>query len=623
MKKYFILLSLLWCFVNEENASASTPYIDSLYSVYNTQADDTTKLATLNALINATMYREPIQSLGFAREMLRVSQSLEATKWESLSSFQLGVLQNNQSAYDSARYHYNKAFVLASAIKDTMRIVLANNGRAVMEMNLGNITLADSLNEYNIRILTLKDDQYRLSAAFALKSNIHQAMGNYNIAYQYAIRALQILENFDKAVRMADAIYQLALIEEKLDNITSAIDYNHRALSIYREHQDLMFQAQVLSNLGELFMRQKNYKEALVYLKESISKADSAANISIKATSLMRLGELFMHQQNSGKALKYLNDAMGIFTEIGEKAGLVKVLTNMGRVYNEMGNPTEAIQYLNQSVLLATELDIKPELKNAFLARSNSYETAGLLRESLKDYKSFKVLSDSLFTAEKLQQIEELRIIYDTEQKDKEIELQRIEIELFRQKGKNDQISIILLVTLLMSAIITGLLSYLALSQKLKRRKIEHESTQSVLALKKRELTTHILHVAQKNDFLMELKQMLLELKQECPNSNLQKQIINKINIDFNNDNSWDRFKWYFEDLHKGFEDKIREIAPDVSPGELRLISLIKMNLNSQEVASVLNISQEGIKKARYRLRKKLGLETGGSLGEFLTQVIK
>jgi DNA-binding CsgD family transcriptional regulator len=45
------------------------------------------------------------------------------------------------------------------------------------------------------------------------------------------------------------------------------------------------------------------------------------------------------------------------------------------------------------------------------------------------------------------------------------------------------------------------------------------------------------------------------------------------------------------------------------------------MNLNSQEVASVLNISQEGIKKARYRLRKKLGLETGGSLEEFLTQI--
>jgi DNA-binding CsgD family transcriptional regulator len=138
------------------------------------------------------------------------------------------------------------------------------------------------------------------------------------------------------------------------------------------------------------------------------------------------------------------------------------------------------------------------------------------------------------------------------------------------------------------------------------------------LRLKKNELTTQVLHIAQKNDLLQELKTMIQELKTECPNSTLQKQIISKINIDINNEQSWQRFQNYFEDLHKGFDDKIRTIAPEVSPGELRLIALLKMNLNSHEIASVLNISQEGIKKARYRLRKKLGLESSVSLEEFL-----
>ena len=38
------------------------------------------------------------------------------------------------------------------------------------------------------------------------------------------------------------------------------------------------------------------------------------------------------------------------------------------------------------------------------------------------------------------------------------------------------------------------------------------------------------------------------------------------------------------------------------------------MNLSSKDIASILNISEDGIKKARYRLRKKLGLETGDNL---------
>jgi DNA-binding CsgD family transcriptional regulator len=41
----------------------------------------------------------------------------------------------------------------------------------------------------------------------------------------------------------------------------------------------------------------------------------------------------------------------------------------------------------------------------------------------------------------------------------------------------------------------------------------------------------------------------------------------------------------------------------------MRLIALLKMNLSSKEIADILGISADGIKKARYRLRKKMNLE--------------
>ena len=42
------------------------------------------------------------------------------------------------------------------------------------------------------------------------------------------------------------------------------------------------------------------------------------------------------------------------------------------------------------------------------------------------------------------------------------------------------------------------------------------------------------------------------------------------------------------------------------------------MNLSSKKIANILNISNDGIKKARYRLRKKLNLATEDSLQEFI-----
>jgi DNA-binding CsgD family transcriptional regulator len=72
------------------------------------------------------------------------------------------------------------------------------------------------------------------------------------------------------------------------------------------------------------------------------------------------------------------------------------------------------------------------------------------------------------------------------------------------------------------------------------------------------------------------------------------------------------------EDVHKDFNSKVMRNYPDVTNNDLRLMSLLKMNLSSKEIANILNISIDGVKKARYRLRKKLNLSTEDSLQELV-----
>ena len=43
-------------------------------------------------------------------------------------------------------------------------------------------------------------------------------------------------------------------------------------------------------------------------------------------------------------------------------------------------------------------------------------------------------------------------------------------------------------------------------------------------------------------------------------------------------------------------------------------MALLKMNLSSKEIANILNISLDGIKKARQRLRKKMDINSDQSL---------
>ncbi|MFN2395798.1 MAG: tetratricopeptide repeat protein, partial [Bacteroidales bacterium] len=542
-------------------------------------------------------------------------------KWESLANFHTGVLQNNRDQYDSANFFFSRAYDLAMNISDTMRMVLAVNGMATTYLNTGNFSAADSLNDMNIAILQRKNDKYRLATGYAMKSQINQEQGNFNIAYNYTLQALRLMKEFEKPVRRADILLQLATIEQELGNIPDAIEHSKEALQIYRKYDDLIYQAVLLGNLGDLFITQGNYNEALDLLQESAAKADSAGNLTVKAGTLNSLGSLYILREQYNEARKMLDEGLEITIRTGDIPGKVKVLNNLGLLFNKTNKPRQALQNLNESIRIAEELNLRPDKSRAYLERSLSHESMGMHQLALSDFKSHQELSDSIFTSEKLEQIEELRIIYETEKKDQEIEIQRFQIELLAQKERNNRNRFLLLTILLVSAVITVFLVQVALRQKLKRKKLEHNITNNMLDLKKREITTQVLHIAQKNDLLQELKEMIRELKSECPNSNLQKRIINKINIDINNEHSWERFQRYFEDIHKGFAKKIKEIAPEISPGELRLISLLKMNLNSQEVASVLNISQEGIKKARYRLRKKLGLDTNESLENFLDNI--
>ena len=155
----------------------------------------------------------------------------------------------------------------------------------------------------------------------------------------------------------------------------------------------------------------------------------------------------------------------------------------------------------------------------------------------------------------------------------------------------------------------------------MKRNKIEKEKIDaelklkdSELAFKKKELTTQALQLAKKNELLEGLKQKAAELKKSEGGGKAYQELIKTINFDQHDDKAWENFTRYFEAVHKDFEKDVVSKYPDISKNELRLMALIKMNLSSKEIANILNISSDGIKKARQRLRKKIGLSPEDSL---------
>jgi len=80
----------------------------------------------------------------------------------------------------------------------------------------------------------------------------------------------------------------------------------------------------------------------------------------------------------------------------------------------------------------------------------------------------------------------------------------------------------------------------------------------------------------------------------------------------------WNLFLLAFDEIYPGFHWRLRLKVNDISPAELRLMCLIRLHLNSREISRRLGISQQSVNIARYRLRRKLGLEHHERLEEFV-----
>lgn len=136
---------------------------------------------------------------------------------------------------------------------------------------------------------------------------------------------------------------------------------------------------------------------------------------------------------------------------------------------------------------------------------------------------------------------------------------------------------------------------------------------------KKRELTSAALRLAQmsemNNKLLEDLNSLLPYLNthgREIVKGFLDKYKINALDI------SWKEFELRFENVYEEFYKALAAKHTDLTPNEKKLCALLRMGLNSKEIAALTFQDAKSVDMARYRLRKKFELPTNENLSDYL-----
>ncbi|WP_282087780.1 helix-turn-helix and ligand-binding sensor domain-containing protein [Aquimarina algiphila] len=159
---------------------------------------------------------------------------------------------------------------------------------------------------------------------------------------------------------------------------------------------------------------------------------------------------------------------------------------------------------------------------------------------------------------------------------------------------------------------------HLEREQKEKIAQLEKDKLTKEIKQKQKELASTTMNIAKKNQIILELKSVLLVNKEKLSSQQSYKAILRKTNNAINNNEDWKRFEISFKELHEDFFDTLLNNYPDLTPKDLKLCAYLKMNLSSKEIAPLMAITIRGVEIHRYRLRKKLKINSSKNLSNFL-----
>jgi DNA-binding response OmpR family regulator len=149
------------------------------------------------------------------------------------------------------------------------------------------------------------------------------------------------------------------------------------------------------------------------------------------------------------------------------------------------------------------------------------------------------------------------------------------------------------------------------------RKNIEYEkqiAKQKIDLLKeeieanKQELLRITNHAIQLNKFNINFLNNLEKIKNVVPsNFDLIDKMATEIKLNKTMIN-WEEFDVLFDKVNVSYIDKLTELYPKLSKNERRLCVFLKLNLSTKDISVLTLQSEDALKKARYRLKKKLGI---------------
>ncbi len=608
--------------------------VDSLKAEMEKATTDTARVSHLIRLWEATAYTDQAVAKDYADQALKIATraGYEKGRAEAFQRIASGYL--NRSVSDSAMAYYDSAQMIYDVLGESNMVGIMLHNKAIIHYSRGEYVQAMLVTEESLKISSQSNDEHGVASSLQLLGNIHYYLGNYGEAQKYLLQGLKVLEKLGDKARYADGLVYLASNYQALEKQQKALRNLEEAAQLYREMNDYFFLAQALNNAAHIHINLGNYDSAAPLLDESITLSAEHRNNATLLLAIYNQGRLYEEKGEFERSQMKYTEVLTLAGEIHDNLRVGMAYRKIGDVLIARGAHAAAMPMYDSALLYANRTGSKSSLRDTYLSLTTAYEVRGDNARALDYFRKYMEVKDSIFTADKTAKIEEMEARFEREKQDARIALQESEIQVLSKDLELQTLRQRALITGLVLVTLLGILVLAGLRQKMKRNRLIREQEKMLegeklkiarmeLDLKNHELTSHTLQISQKNELLDALRKQLRAMEDRSAGTERSgyRKLRHLINGSARTDKDWENFNRHFDQVHQGFLDKLKKYHPALTSNDLRLSAMLKLNLNSKEVAGIMNISPESVKKARHRLRKKLDLPDEADLHSYMMEV--
>jgi DNA-binding CsgD family transcriptional regulator/tetratricopeptide (TPR) repeat protein len=450
----------------------------------------------------------------------------------------------------------------------------------------------------------------KTSSGFHLqKGQVFYKMGEYEKAAQEFNFAATIGKQNNLPEVEIKAFFSITLLMDFLEKYTEMRELLLKAQSVAEKNKLYEDVANIKINLALLESRTNNYGKAIEYLNEALIFFEQKNNYVLSALCYANLGYGYLQTKDYKKALQNAQQSFLLRNKLNDKAGIAKLHITVGQIYLETAQYDSSLYHLNKGIDFSTSLKLSQNLKDGYKLLSKVYERKKQYESAYYNLQIHSDWKDTTFQQEKQKQLLQQLNVYKAKFADSLVVQKDLIIHQQLSTINWLWVAASILFVLLLAIIFWFIKQRNVLKNKyelvtLKENESNDKTENSRLKeeISKMQVEMQLLQNSHKG----QTREDLINLRKLVSESNLQ------------TDGYWNEFLLLFSSVYPNFFEQLKVQYTELSQNELRICTLIKLNLSLLEIATLLNITAESARKARYRIYKKMNLNSDKELVEKL-----